>query len=288
MGCFRRGGLQRQVCTVAPALAVGTKGRFCERMHVSKNAKTNTKCKNGMMVVCSAAAVAVPVPGGLSAPSSESSCMERYLSGRLDVHTNPYEHHTRTSVWFQKAVEYIVRCLDGGPESDEMMVKVSFDSARHCFQRVMSHLEGKENAEAVILVKKIVTRTDMQAHYIPDESCGGHPSEKDVEHACDQMMRSDGYFPKVVNNGRVGACCENTEGMEEKDDDGVEEIKKSFHGYWGVVVQSKERTGVEGCYLLKAGCSSVEGGCWCTHYSVTRVSLSQESIQQQYVNSWRA
>lgn len=286
MGCFlRAGGLHSRV---APGLTVGSNSRFSSQ-RMSTTGIITDKNAAKMMVVCSAAAVAVP--GGMSQPSSEPSLMERYLSGGLDVHKNPYEHHTRASVWFQKAVEYIVRCLDGGPESDEMMVKVSYDSARHSFKRVMSHLEGKENAEAVILVKKIVTRTDMQAHYIPDESCGGHPSEKDVEHACDQMMRSDGYFPKVVNNGRVGACCENTEESNDDHNGGggrLEEIKKSFHGYWGVVVQSKERTGVEGCYLLKAGCSSVEGGCWCTHYSVTRVFMSQESLEQQYVNSWRA
>ena len=63
-----------------------------------------------------------------------------------------------------------------------------------------------------------------------------------------------------------------------------------FHGYWGVVVQSKSRTGVEGCYLLKAGRSIVKEdghGCSCTHFSLTKIS-QQGDIHQQFLDSWQA
>jgi len=62
-------------------------------------------------------------------------------------------------------------------------------------------------------------------------------------------------------------------------------------GYWGVVVQSKHHTGVEGCYLLRAvrqispPVSSNDHGCSCTHYSLTTVCKG-EHMERQFIDSW--
>lgn len=56
--------------------------------------------------------------------------------------------------------------------------------------------------------------------------------------------------------------------------------------YWGVVVQSRSHTGVEGCYLLKTVRNTSPGtGCSCTHFSLTRISAG-EHLEQQFVSSW--
>lgn len=221
--------------------------------------------------------------------------------------------------WFSKAVEDIVRRLDGSEASDQFVHVVS----------------NRMNADAVILVKKIVTRYDLKTHNIVDDGSGNPgeqpPERRDVEHVCDQLIKSHGNM--LVNTGRVGECCETdseTNALGHRNDGNAlggpveEQIdmyalassppqshdasrpsrKTAFHGYWGVVVQTKDRSNVEGCYLLKAGCSVVNGGCSCTHYSMTRVDepgrvavstssgLTGEdgapSIHQQFVDSWRA
>lgn len=56
--------------------------------------------------------------------------------------------------------------------------------------------------------------------------------------------------------------------------------------YYGVVVQSRRHTGVEGCYLLKTVKSVSRGtGCSCTHFSLTRISAG-EHLEKQFVQSW--
>ena len=56
--------------------------------------------------------------------------------------------------------------------------------------------------------------------------------------------------------------------------------------FWGVVVQSRRHTGVEGCYLLKTVKNVSPGtGCTCTHFSLTRISAG-EHLEQQFVQSW--
>lgn len=56
--------------------------------------------------------------------------------------------------------------------------------------------------------------------------------------------------------------------------------------YFGMVVQSRVQSSVEGCYLLKTVQNRAKaGGCHCTHYSLTRVCRG-ESLHQQLQNSW--
>jgi hypothetical protein len=58
-------------------------------------------------------------------------------------------------------------------------------------------------------------------------------------------------------------------------------------GHWGVVVQSRRRTGVEGCYLLRAVRAVGAPGCACTHFSLTRVCAG-ESLGRQFADAWLA
>ena len=56
--------------------------------------------------------------------------------------------------------------------------------------------------------------------------------------------------------------------------------------FYGVVVQSRQHTGVEGCYLLKTVRNVSPGtGCCCTHFSLTRISAG-EHLEKQFVQSW--
>jgi hypothetical protein len=56
--------------------------------------------------------------------------------------------------------------------------------------------------------------------------------------------------------------------------------------FYGVVVQSRQHTGVEGCYLLKTVRNVSPGtGCTCTHFSLTRISAG-EHLEKQFVQSW--
>lgn len=217
-----------------------------------------------------------------------------------------YEHRMNqwNVGWFSRAVEEIVRRLDGTQASDQFVHVVT----------------NHTNADAVILVKKIVTKYDLKTHHIVGDKSINRgeqpPDRRDVEHACDQVIKSHGRM--LVNTGHVGECCdpiENIYGNDEMNPFSGSSAqqqkhrkiirKEAFHGYWGVVVQTKDRSSVEGCYLLKAGCSVVEGGCSCTHYSMTKVEEPGQpvapagigpgigddvvpSIHQQFVDSWRA
>lgn len=169
-----------------------------------------------------------------------------------------------------------------------------------------------ETADAVILVQKITDSSDLQALDV-------EPSDVSVNEACGKLI-SSGVGQSILR-GRVGECCDSTvdpvsTDMNDNDDTvvvmGGEQLRVGlplaasarpsvkvaalprgrasespapFHGYWGVVVQSKCRTGVEGCYLLKAGRSVVQGECSCSHFSLTRLSQNGD-IHQQFIDNW--
>lgn len=231
--------------------------------------------------------------------------MKKVLPLTEETSQPSYEHRMNqwNVGWFSRAVEDIVRRLDGTEASDQFVHVVT----------------NNMNADAVILVKKIVTKYDLKTHHIVGnrsmvDKGEQPPDRKDVEHACDQVIKSHGRM--LVNAGRVGECCDTVQKIYGDDDvnhfreattqdHGKPIRKEAFHGYWGIVVQTKDRSSVEGCYLLKAGCSVVEGGCSCTHYSMTKVEEPGQpvssvppggiggddvapSIHQQYIDSWRA
>lgn len=228
-----------------------------------------------------------------------------------------YEHHTRNLPWFQKAVEDIVRKLDGRVDTDQFVQVVKMgnnpcqaDYMATCDITASGHPTcSVDNVDAVILVKRIATGVDLKTHLDVDvvqtDAVTEEPSNGDVQIACDQLMRS-GVGRRILH-GRVGECCERQ--IPSGDSPSAASVlvnqatrhvasreavkaaalpKKPFQGYWGVVVQAKEKSSIEGCYLLKAGCSVVDGGCSCTHFSLTRVQSEHVSVHQQFVDSWRA
>lgn len=177
-----------------------------------------------------------------------------------------------------------------------------------------------DGADAVILVQKIVDNIDLQN--LADAEVEQQPSDVSVHDACQKLI-SSGVGQSILR-GQVGECCDSAtarieinmkngakremnESMKQrvglpavgtvtrpvvkvaalpKGGKGRSVEPSSFHGYWGVVVQSKCRTGVEGCYLLKAGRAVADGGCSCTHFSLTRVSANSEPVHSQFVSSW--
>lgn len=227
-----------------------------------------------------------------------------------------YEHHTRNLPWFQKAVEDIVRKLDGRVDTDQFVQVVKMgsnpcqaDFMATCDITASGHPTCRvDNVDAVILVKRIASGVDLKTHLDVDvvqTDAVTEPSNGDVQIACDQLMRSD--VGRRILHGRVGECCERE--MASEDSPSAASVlvnqgtrhaasrvavkaaalpKQPFHGYWGVVVQAKDKSSIEGCYLLKAGCSVVDGGCSCTHFSLTRVQSEHVSVHQQFVDSWRA
>lgn len=253
--------------------------------------------------------LSTPLPANTPGPSQSAG-----TSTQSQVTTH-YEHHGSWNVgWFLKAVEDIVRRLDGSPASDEFMHTVV-------------------GGDAVILVKRIVRRADLEAHHIRANVTRGagesawsedqtnrnallamamaevagrrdvagpasaSPEQAEVEHVCKELLGAS--RAGLVNSGRVGDCCD---AVEVGDPPSGGQHPRAFHGFWGVVVQTKDRSGVEGCYLLKAGCSVVEQGCSCTHYTLTRVqeptgSLGHHGsemhaefvppVADQFVESWR-
>ena len=283
--------------------------------------------------VASAVSVALPVSGFQARRGSQSSQgSSQSTQGGSPI---TYEHHGNWNVgWFLKAVEDIVRRLDGTSASDQFM---------HTVVGAM---------DAVILVKRIVRRVDLDAHHISPGGAGpgenrnsllamamaqvehgddkrmktvagdasASPEQAEVEHVCQELLEAS--RARLVNSGRVGSCCDAVVGETPASDTddvsgGVDESlhasysagtsahhhSKAFHGFWGVVVQTKERSSVEGCYLLKAGCSVVSRGCSCTHYTLTRVQEPSSgalgvrgemhpgeyvpSVADQFVESWR-
>ncbi len=270
--------------------------------------------------VTSAVSLSTPLQANMPGPSLPAG-----TCGSMQTVTTHYEHHGNWNVgWFLKAVEDIVRRLDGSPASDQFMHTVV-------------------GGDAVILVKRIVRRADLEAHHISAnvarragesvwgedptnrnallamamaevagrngvaESASASPEQAEVEHVCKELLGAS--RAGLVNSGRVGDCCDEVgvgashlpqEGSG--DPSSGTQHPRAFHGFWGVVVQTKDRSRVEGCYLLKAGCSVVEQGCSCTHYTLTRVQEPTGSmghhgsemhaefvppVADQFVESWR-
>lgn len=54
---------------------------------------------------------------------------------------------------------------------------------------------------------------------------------------------------------------------------------------WGVVVQSAEHGGMEGCYVLKT-VSSTAADCQCTSYTLTKVCEGDRLQQQELSRAW--
>ncbi len=162
-------------------------------------------------------------------------------------HTTNYEHHGKWNVrWFSKAVEEIVRRLDGTPASDQ-------------FTQVVKVAGGDE---AVILVKKIVSRMDLDAHHISVAGGGGNgngngngrvrrennkngllalamasvddmqkeplemsnPEQAQVEQVCQELLYTS-QSRLLVNSGRVGDCCDVEDGVVSLDLSDVEEVE---------------------------------------------------------------
>eukprot|EP01024_Parvocaulis_polyphysoides_P036391 TRINITY_DN3236_c0_g1_i1.p5 TRINITY_DN3236_c0_g1~~TRINITY_DN3236_c0_g1_i1.p5 ORF type:complete len:139 (+),score=8.92 TRINITY_DN3236_c0_g1_i1:446-862(+) len=85
-------------------------------------------------------------------------------------------------------------------------------------------------------------------------------------------------------HGKLGDCCEeNTEEEHEHAKSG--QNSESDTKYWGVVMQTKEMSSVEGCYLLKTSQSHAHDGCSCTHFHLTRV-CKDVALEYQLRNSW--
>ena len=117
--------------------------------------------------------------------------------------------------------------------------------------------------------------TGMTAHQALDQECLKRSTA---------MMEAGLMGPQGVLAGRIGdGCC---------DDDDHAAISLDISSdpqlvdYWGLVVQSKEKSDAEGCYVLKTMRSADHAGCQCTHYSLTRVCKGGQPLAAQLSSAW--
>lgn len=157
---------------------------------------------------------------------------------------------------------------------------------------IAEELSGRD-ADVVVLCKRVDTAVPTaHAHGTPSERKSA--SQAEVEKACRTLVSTG--IARAVLTGQVGDCCTaeqrtssfwDQQGTPNKASAPMAPIgqRQEVH-YWGLVVQSRLRTGVEGCYLLKT-VRNIEPctDCSCIYYSLTRVCQG-EGLEQQFVRSW--
>lgn len=160
---------------------------------------------------------------------------------------------------------------------------------------VAEELSGRD-PDVVVLCKRV----DAAA---PEARPAGTPTERkaasreEVEKACRTLVSTG--IARSILTGQVGDCCLAAAGADAGGFWGRSAAaaapraepaaglgqRQEVH-YWGLVVQSRARTGVEGCYLLKT-VRNIEpcAECSCTYYSLTRVCQG-EGLERQFIRSW--
>lgn len=147
-----------------------------------------------------------------------------------------------------------------------------------------STIEGT-GADTVILVQPVSKANDICA----SARGGGACSVQDT--AARMQSRS-----RVSVSGRIGDCCDGSETSSEGHKHAAPtsqqpsgSLPEVEHAFFGIVVQSRHNTQLQGCYLLKRSRtghqSSLGTGCSCTHYSLNRVCLGLP-LWEQWQDSW--
>lgn len=95
---------------------------------------------------------------------------------------------------------------------------------------------------------------------------------------------------KDLVSGKVGDCCDEDDdhhqhGSSAEDTVGHQETQRREIRFWGLVIQSKARRAVEGCYLLKTVRNIDVTGCTCTHFSMNRV-CQDVPLCEQFQAAW--
>lgn len=135
--------------------------------------------------------------------------------------------------------------------------------------------------------------TGMAAHEALNQSRLKH---------CSMLLRNG--IAEGILAGKVGDCCDGDEQAEVIPFDRLQHFQTSWDreehagsngqyslgdgqlvDFWGVVVQSRYRSGAEGAYVLKTVRNANPVGCQCTHYSLMRISKGDDHKSKQAV-SW--
>lgn len=98
------------------------------------------------------------------------------------------------------------------------------------------------------------------------------------------------WLSKDLVSGKVGDCCDEHDdhhhhGSSVEDTLGGQEPAQGDVSFWGLVIQSKARMAMEGCYLLKTVRNTDTTGCTCTHFSMNRVCLDVP-LCEQFQAAW--
>jgi len=244
-----------------------------------------------------------------------------------DLATYQLPHHSsvassRLAPWFTGAIREVVRHLESSPflelvrfgseESREpkfssFAVSDSVVGAPELWASIAETVSS-DTADVVILVQRVDNNPSAEHA----QRCNSREMRKHVEDACRKLVACG--VGEAILAGSVGDCCDEDEAPTKSS--GSSTLRSSIvpfqtgpsttrkavkvtalpsggtgmtplSGYWGVVVQSRQHTGAEGCYLLKAvrTVPSSGSGCTCTHFSLTRVCQG-ERLERQFVQSW--
>lgn len=73
-------------------------------------------------------------------------------------------------------------------------------------------------------------------------------------------------------SGRVGECCDDDDHLHTSFSGSQHSIvDQQLEDHWGLVVQSKHASDIEGCYVLKTTRNANPTDCQCTYYTLTKV-----------------
>ena len=201
----------------------------------------------------------------------------------------------RPQPWFELAVQTIVKQASskpflllvsalGGLRFHTM--DVTAEEAAAGWPLLASTIEAT-GADTVILVQPVNNSIDVCA-----SARGGGPCS--MRDAAADMQSSS----RVSVSGRIGDCCDG-DGSESSSQphehpatssqQPLGSVPEVEHAFFGMVVQSRSSTQLQGCYLLKRSRtlhqSSLGTGCSCTHYSLNRV-CSGVPLWKQWQDSW--
>ena len=220
-----------------------------------------------------------------------------------------------TSEWFEDAIRDIVRHLSdvpflqtvnfsasGRPQCSAFHVEGPVVHSPELWQSIAKHISAGTTPDAVILVQRLDVTQSRDDEYVADEK---------AEETCQRLLSSG--IGKSILTDSVGDCCDD----DEEEEDVISKSPSSTvvpfthkisqsskkrasvraaalpesmtagqtSAFWGVVVQSAQHTGAEGCYLLKTVRNVDPIGCSCTHFSLTKIS-ERENVERQFVDSW--
>lgn len=233
-------------------------------------------CGDGRHAVCARAACAELATYPLELPASTpllESCVREAV---LHLDDAPCLHVAGTSL---------------GPEFIRHAVPESVVAIPQLWQGIGETI-AKDDPEVLVLVHRVpdgpsptaclkLQLAAMMAQATDEDSVQVWPQSSVAQ---DPNLSTD------LVSGKVGDCCDEDgdhhhHGSSTEDTVGGQEPFHRDISFWGLVIQSKARRAMEGCYLLKTVRNIDTTGCTCTHFSMNRV-CRDVPLCEQFQSAW--